>query len=1090
MPVNVVGLCLGEDDAQQATSQFAGATAVYHEQTTPAHGAFLGDNVSRGFDDPPWDQLGAGAHLHWALPDGLTRGGGPGAELDFPAAPNHWLVTRIVISGHTPATRSWLIESDALTADPPPAGASSATLPVRPSPQLPQAFGYLGRSHDLAQGWSAGRATAGQAITEAAGTPLSAVSNGEVGFAAYYPSCRGVFGFWDTLDDLTPPAEQPAQLAYSVIGWYDDQAADPVQPGTTPAQLETARSWTFAPADPAPSGSIYAGLLQGMGWSPHIAYVHGRPVQQPLPARAVIGNTAAEALAAYFTAQNAPGVPLFETLLGAFQSGLIEKFTQPAAGGLTQLQERLHDQRFAGIAGGTVYSIVSADATGPDSGELIDLPAPLAADLDQLNVLREQADQCAFHADWFRWQLFAGWYRIFMTDPGRRNEAYANAAQRYSDWTALAARRDGLATAANDQYAKVVGQLRPDMRLRAGPAVPFVQPTDPVVLITGDAVSFPARYGGDGRFTDNGHLVCRTGGQLVTAVTVQTTTLTASSLTGIVAPAGLPGPDLLTALLREACLLTTALLASLTGQSAATLADALELALEHKPQSVCTITGAPPSPVGVNWQPPDQWLPVFAYWSADYLPLQSTQAGGTPVNYRSSIVNANFRLDQDAGGTLSYTPSGGPGSITVDPASASFPQDYTGSGNLTPTAAQTLTRALTSYLATRTDATLSAVLAELTSGAGFVAAPLNGLTDALVMRQRGVQLGVQVPAGSEYLEFTQTVAPIIGDAPKAGGPGFNSYFNPVRAGYLKLSLTLVDVFGQKRAVQFPQLICAQSMTTMSDGKQVPSVAYLPPRIAQPSRLAFRWLAADGTGAEEMTGNPAVSPVCGWLLPSHLDDSLALYDQQGRPLGTLFVTHGGPVEVGWQPAPGNTATLGQDLATAMAYQNPQLRQVAMALGGPGATAANFTAMWRLIDTVGQTIEPGPLPTDSGLSVLVGRPVAVVAAAVRLELQGTAFLDLGWDQVGNDSDAGLTQVEFPVILGDLARLADGLIGFYKQARPGGDYDLGTFYSQAADPAAHHRDRPARPGHAGPDARRRRSTPWASTSRPTWRRSPSGC
>jgi hypothetical protein len=165
VPVDVVGLCLGEDDAQQAASQFAGATAVYQQQATKQHAAFLGDNVSRGFDDPPWDQLGSGVHLHWALPDGLTRGGGPGAELDFPAAPDRWLVTRIVISGSTPATRSWLLESDALTAAPPPAGVSSVTVPVMPSPQLSQPFAYLGRSHDVTQGWSARRATRGPAIT-------------------------------------------------------------------------------------------------------------------------------------------------------------------------------------------------------------------------------------------------------------------------------------------------------------------------------------------------------------------------------------------------------------------------------------------------------------------------------------------------------------------------------------------------------------------------------------------------------------------------------------------------------------------------------------------------------------------------------------------------------------------------------------------------------------------------------------------------------------------------------------------------------------------------------------------------------------
>ena len=381
VPIDVAGLCVGHDDAQHATGGFAGATAVYQQQVTAAHGAYLGANVNRSYHDPPWDQLQAGIHLHWALPDGLTRGGGPGTGLKFPAAPNRWLVTRIAISGATPVTRSWLIESDTLAADPPPPGVSSVTLPVRPGPQLPHDFAYLGRSHDLSAG-PPPPAAGGPAIADATGTPLNAVCNGEAGFAAYYPSCRGVFGFWDTMDDLAPPAWQPAQLTYSVIGWYANPAQDPVQPGATPASLEKARSWTFTPAATAPSRSVYTGVLDGIGWSPDIAYIHGQPVQQPLPAKAAIGNTSAEALAAYFTAVGQPGVPLSETLLDAFQSGLVPVFTQPTAGGLTQLQQRLHDQRFArigaGTAGGqqpaeteegtqpgTVYSIVSSRDQGP-----------------------------------------------------------------------------------------------------------------------------------------------------------------------------------------------------------------------------------------------------------------------------------------------------------------------------------------------------------------------------------------------------------------------------------------------------------------------------------------------------------------------------------------------------------------------------------------------------------------------------------------------------------------------------------------------------------------------------------------------------
>jgi hypothetical protein len=275
-------MCVGEDDYQQATNGFAGATVAYDDQASDAHPAYLGFNVARGFDDDPWDQMEVGVHLHWAMPDGLTRGGGPGAELDFPPTPTRWLVTRFAISGDSVTTRSWLVQSDALAVDPPSAG-SSVTLPVAPSATFPSGFGYLGRSHELGdEGWSEERAAAFASVADVAPKPLNAVSNGEPGFAAYYPSCRGVFGFWDALTDVDAPKAQPAQLTYSVVGWYDDPARDPVQPGATPASLEAARGWTFTPDGAAPGSSVYSGVFEGIAWSKEIDYVFGQPVQQPL----------------------------------------------------------------------------------------------------------------------------------------------------------------------------------------------------------------------------------------------------------------------------------------------------------------------------------------------------------------------------------------------------------------------------------------------------------------------------------------------------------------------------------------------------------------------------------------------------------------------------------------------------------------------------------------------------------------------------------------------------------------------------------------------------------------------------------------
>lgn len=1047
VPVDVVALCVGVEDADRATGSFAGATAVYTRQVTRAREAFLGANVARGYGEVPWQQLGTGVHLHWALPDGLTHAAVTDGALDFPAAPNRWLVTRIALDGADARSRSWLVESDVVLSAR-PAGQAPVTVPTGDRAGLLGArpgvrgrlgaggdFGYLGRWHALDDAWTPASVRPAPSLREVAGTELTAVANGEVGFAAYYPACSSVFGFHDTLADLGPLA-RPAQIAYAVVGWYDDPRLDPVQPGATAARLAERLGWTWE-GDGSPSFSLCSGSVEGIAWDPRTRYVLGRPVREPLRAEAALGNTPAEALAAYFTARDHPGTPLFESLLTGFQLGLLDAFAEPRPDQLTALAEALHDAEYAQATTAVVHEIVPLDPDAP----AVELTPALADELNLLNELSERHAQCRAHAQWLRWQLFADWYRIFEVDRARRNEAFMIAYERYGAWEPLEAECAALARRVADQLALVQGRLAPGMRLDESPVERFQQPSDPVVLLTGEGLELPPRHGGDGRFDDDALLVCRTSDRLLSAETVRGRAIDASRFAAVRAPAGLPRAELATRLLREACLLDTRLAAAIAGGEERALRTALQRALAGEPQDVWTFTGAPPSPIEVNWFEPGVWLPLFASWRAEWLPLHPTDVRGRAVDYPPTFFADNFTLDQDAGGAISYAP--GRSGVHVDPATARFPQTYRADATLSPTAPETLARLLKAYLDTHTDPTLSTVLRQLRD-AEFVTAPLSGFTNLLTMRRQSLQLDVAVPAGSTYEDFTSEVNPIVARA-NTVGPDFNGDFNPLRAGWLKLSLELVDAYGQKRAVEIPELAVADAMRTVVDDRPVPSVAWLPPRIAQRNRLLFRWLGADAARREQTTNPPATSPVCGWLVPDHLDGSLFLYDAGGRALGTLFLVHdaGGPA-VGWMSAPGDERAIDQPIEVALELADPHLRALALALAG--STRAFFTAFWRALDTVASNVDPTPIATDTGLVALVGRPVALAQAALRLEVEGRPLRDLGWDAMSErDTDDGLTKVELPVVLGNLRRLADGLIGYFKQS--GEEYDLATFYSQGA-------------------------------------------
>jgi hypothetical protein len=96
-----------------------------------------------------------------------------------------------------------------------------------------------------------------------------------------------------------------------------------------------------------------------------------------------------------------------------------------------------------------------------------------------------------------------------------------------------------------------------------------------------------------------------------------------------------------------------------------------------------------------------------------------------------------------------------------------------------------------------------------------------------------------------------------------------------------------------------------------------------------------------------------------------------------------------------------------------------------------------------------VPPAPA-SQSGLAALAGRPLALVQASLRLERQGLAALDQTFATLSGNTftatDHAVGGVQFPVVIGDLQRLDDGLVGYFKQATAGG-YDTTTFYSEAA-------------------------------------------
>jgi hypothetical protein len=79
-------------------------------------------------------------------------------------------------------------------------------------------------------------------------------------------------------------------------------------------------------------------------------------------------------------------------------------------------------------------------------------------------------------------------------------------------------------------------------------------------------------------------------------------------------------------------------------------------------------------------------------------------------------------------------------------------------------------------------------------------------------------------------------------------------------------------------------------------------------------------------------------------------------------------------------------------------------------------------------VDQYIHPSGERQQQNLSILIGRPLALVRASLQLQLDGPPATDQSWIQSGRFNPQGFTKIDFPVRLGDLRKGQDGLVGYF--------------------------------------------------------------
>lgn len=993
--------------------------------------------------------LRQGVHLHWALPDALTRARGDDGPAVFPSVPNRWLVLR---SGDAPA-KAWIVESDYLYPDGEGAAQGGVSVPFTPNPAAGRhrPFRYLGRSMplelwpgELVPAERVGRVTA-VGFEQADGSGY-----GEPTFAAFYPNCRSVFGFYDADFASAPP---PASLQYDVIGWYSRADQDylagfrarvlrQAQPGAPPPSaaelrkaLEQDAHWLLEAGDLPDRMLCHARLICRRDAAP--------PAPSTTPHTSItVGNTAVEALSAFLGQQiDASNRALIEDQLEALH--LLPRLEHRQLDVGAKFREARHERGFQAIPGGSLWTVRlehaegDANAEQAQARESLDLRDELAGTLlIALNQTQREYDAALIEIDTLRAQLFSDWYKYMLCayPPEDTRDAYPDVdeARHYVRTRSLeplrrldAATTGTQADTLERHITAALAQLHARLAvLNQGEAMQkakssyvvkriaaprYWQPRDPVVLISGPDIEPTARHGQDG------DLICK------------------------LAPLETPA--------------------------------ALVVAARSNPAQL--LAGFQPAPhpngVGVNeWAAP--WHPFLLEWEAQLYPLRNLgNIAPATLDYADTFVTANYRLPPDQ---PDFVLPGGAGAL------AQVAMVYRGASILTQHADDLLEARLADYLrsellddfykaqnipADQRDLAflpvqIDALQQWYAAGHAALATPegrardplftamrayralqsdttlaqaLGGFHQALLQHRQVRQLGVADPLGfGEARAFSDEVGKAVGLFTRSA-PDPLSDFSPIRSGALKLlRLRLIDTFGQLRDLPLDRVSAAESLLFAGS----PDLIAMPPRLVQPARLDLRWLAAAHPN-QEMVDHPDAAPICGWLVPNFLDNQLLVYDPAGHALGAL------DAQGAWLPAPGAPAA---DLAS---LNLPHLTRMVTFLRGQDSGL--MSSMLDAIEQALEVIEPETSQQHPELTLLMGRPLALVRAALDLQLRGTPAVNQGWasfqqDLTRNNRDHdNFPRVRFPVYLGDVGQLNDGLVGYWVEDQRG-DYADGLFYA----------------------------------------------
>lgn len=691
-------------------------------------------------------------------------------------------------------------------------------------------------------------------------------------------------------------------------------------------------------------------------------------------------------------------------------------------------------------------------------------------DLQRLNELQADADAISRDLAALQQELYARWWKV----AGKSRKFRANLTAEAKDVKELVTRVKDLQTRRDQKLAQLAplpdqlrAKLPKELELKYDAAPRFWIPADPVIVVK--------NCGCPNKHQFPRPLPCRLPDQIVTTVDVEVdrTKSTFTKATGVAEIAAaaqkLPAsPQIVSSLLDEGSIVEQAIVdlaaRSLPAGKKFDTADAWQTWVERlvndltwdgdpenfprdpvsvnkpgvKPYHLVELWGQQPwSPLFLDWQitwfptadlpaTEDGFGPNWPLRKFDYVPLDrnSIPAKGYTIRGRSLLSPIDGRIFDEPIETLreliqERSSQRNDGNPAFPKAVADVLKRYEVVWDKTLGELQTsglMGQALTGFhhALLRRDVTLPRVMPD-------PARPWIEKTDLKTLDNDVVKL-LDTP-NNQGLTGERLAPPT--PTPETNAPPTFS-FSMVRAGALRIDeLWLIDDFGQSADLLGLTSARSKSMGQIFHPRlrwhNDQAVVAMPPRVLQPTRLNFRFVAADNVADES---DPALRAICGWIFFNPLDQSLVVCDRSGNLAGELAINKDqGNFNITWEPGAGGVPL--------EKIPNDSLKNFAKSLI---ETSANprLLDLLNLIDRALERIRPAGARNNS---ILASRPLALVSATLGLELFGKAWTDphktVPDAKAQGTGDPALDALKIRVNLGSLQNVEDGLVGYFKNS-----------------------------------------------------------